>query len=94
MGNLLGRKQVVHPLLNHDDHDELASLDHPSDSLWVKVRLTASQLQELTAKADSSQDNSDLGRLILQECLEGRLAARVVPASTIDVEGNRCATCL
>ncbi|KAK2649968.1 hypothetical protein Ddye_017457 [Dipteronia dyeriana] len=86
MGNWLGRNRVVHPLLlDHDDHDRLARLEQPSTSLWVKVRVRASQLKEFTAKADlnSSRDNSDLGRLILQECLEGRLTARVVPASTI-----------
>ncbi|TXG63098.1 hypothetical protein EZV62_010092 [Acer yangbiense] len=84
MGNWLGRNRVVHPLLldHDDDHDQLARLEQPSTSLWVKVRVGASQLKELTVKADSnsSRDNSDLGRLILQECLEGRLTARVVPA--------------
>ncbi|KAK3194530.1 hypothetical protein Dsin_025840 [Dipteronia sinensis] len=86
MGNWLGRNRVVHPLLlDHDDHDQLERLEQPSTSLWVKVRARESQLKELTAKADSnsSGDNSDLGRLILQECLEGRLTARVVPAGTI-----------
>ncbi|KAK4848783.1 hypothetical protein QYF36_017277 [Acer negundo] len=94
MGNWLGRNRVVHPLLldHDDDHDQLARLEQPSTSLWVKVRVRASQLKELTAKADSnsnsSQENSELGRLILQECLEGRLTARVVPAA-VSTTGKR-----
>ena len=49
-----------------------------SSSLRIKVRMTKTQLKELMRQADSSQGNSELGSLILQECLDGRFRARVV----------------
>jgi hypothetical protein len=69
MGNLFGRKKTVHPLESESS----------SCSLRIKVRMTKQQLRELM---DLSKGNSELGRLILQECLEGRLNARVWPQET------------
>ncbi|KAE7999293.1 hypothetical protein FH972_003740 [Carpinus fangiana] len=66
MGNWFGRKKVVHPLPQ----------EYSPSCLRVKVRMTKTQLRELM---DLSKGDSELGRLILQECMEGRLSARVWP---------------
>jgi hypothetical protein len=50
--------------------------------------MTKRQLRELM---DLSKGNSELGRLILQECLEGRLNARVWPQETPGTVGIKYA---
>lgn len=61
MGNSLWTSQVGHPI------------DQPTSSLRIKVRMTEGQLKELMAKVDKSKlGDLDIGRLILQECFEGR----------------------
>lgn len=68
--------------LNHlqDEEEDVKSshTDTSSNKLRIKVVMTARQLEELAAKADSSKGNSELGRMILQQCLDGRLRGRVV----------------
>lgn len=45
----------------------------------IKVRMTRGQLSELIGKVDMSNSNSELGRLIVQECSNGSLVhARIV----------------
>ncbi|KAG5044524.1 hypothetical protein AAZX31_03G239700 [Glycine max] len=46
----------------------------------IKVRMTKAQLMDLTQKVDMTNNygNSELGRLIVQECSKGRFHARVV----------------
>ncbi|EEF47052.1 conserved hypothetical protein [Ricinus communis] len=68
MGNCLGRKQVVHPL-------EHSTSDY---KLRIKVRMSARQLKEFMSRVDLRKGDSELGRVVLQECLDGRLTARVV----------------
>ncbi|GLT55767.1 hypothetical protein SLA2020_288600 [Shorea laevis] len=58
--------------------------EQSSSCLRMKVRMTRRPLQELM---DLSQSNSELGRLILQECLVGRLNARVRPQETAAAGG-------
>lgn len=69
MGNLFAKKKVV--------EQGNPELEQPC-KLRIKVKMTASQLKELMAKADISKDNSELCRLIMQECAEGRLTATTV----------------
>ena len=65
----------VHPL----DQDGMRPLR--SNYLRFRVRMSKRQLMELMAQVDLSQGNEEeLGRLILKECLEGRLNARVFAA--------------
>ncbi|KAG6784920.1 hypothetical protein POTOM_010633 [Populus tomentosa] len=80
MGNWFARKYLeVHPVDQDGEDIVKSSLVTPSSSsLRIKVRMTTTQLEELMALADLSQGSSDLGRVILQECLDGRFRARVV----------------
>ncbi|KAJ6955648.1 hypothetical protein NC652_006916 [Populus alba x Populus x berolinensis] len=80
MGNWFARKYLaVHPTDQDGEDIVKSSLITPSSSsLRIKVRMTTTQLEELMALADLSQGSSDLGRVILQECLDGRFRARVV----------------
>lgn len=66
MGNWLGKKAQVHPRAQ------------PSRGVRVKVRMTRTQLRELTSRADRSEGSTELGLLILRECFEGRLPAPVI----------------
>ncbi|XP_021692432.2 uncharacterized protein LOC110673607 [Hevea brasiliensis] len=80
MGNCIGRKRAVQPL-NHRQEEEDVKIIHGSTSsnkLRIKVRMTTRQLKELAAQVDLSKGNSELGRMILQQCLDGRLRACVV----------------
>lgn len=55
---------------------------HPDEGVTIKVRMTRGQLQDLIGKVDvMSNGNSELGRLIVEECSKGRLHARVVAAA-------------
>nr|KYP71991.1 hypothetical protein KK1_011276 [Cajanus cajan] len=57
---------------------------HPAvQGVTIKVRMTTAQLQDLTEKVDMSNGNSELGRLIVQECSKGKLHARVVAAADL-----------
>lgn len=76
MGNRFGKKQVVEQV--NLEEEEVQELPPQPCKFRVKVRMTASQLKELMAKADISKDNSELCRLIMQECAEGRLTATTV----------------
>ncbi|KAF3439793.1 hypothetical protein FNV43_RR18071 [Rhamnella rubrinervis] len=72
MGICFGRNKGVHPLEDEEQPKRT------STSVRVKVRMTTTQLKELTAQVDTSKGDSDqLGRLILRHCLEGRIAAHV-----------------
>ncbi|KAM1406219.1 hypothetical protein ACFXTH_000907 [Malus domestica] len=79
MGNRVGNK-AVHSI---EDEERLESHKTSSSSLRIKVRMTTTQLEELIAEVDMTRgpkSNSELGRVILRECLEGRLSARTVAA--------------
>ncbi|KDP28420.1 hypothetical protein JCGZ_14191 [Jatropha curcas] len=80
MGCCLGRNWVVNPITaDHHQEEEDNFMSHintiSSTNLRMKVRMTKTQFLEL---ADSSKNNSELGRMILQECLEGRLRSRIL----------------
>ncbi|ONI23591.1 hypothetical protein PRUPE_2G197100 [Prunus persica] len=83
MGNWVGRyKDLVRP---SEDHKEIRHRTSPN-SLSVKVRMTTTQLKELMAQVDmmnmaKDRNSEELGRVILQECLEGRLTACIVAAA-------------
>ncbi|ONI23590.1 hypothetical protein PRUPE_2G197000 [Prunus persica] len=82
MGNWVGRYKGVHP--TEDQARHRTSSSSSSNSLRIKVRMTAKQFKELMAEVDATKipnSNSELGRLILRECLEGRSCARVVAAA-------------
>lgn len=70
MGNSFGRKKGVHPV------DQADGKRVPSSYLRIRVRMSKRQLKEMMDQVDLSQGNSDLGGLIMKECLEGRLNAR------------------
>lgn len=71
MGICFGRNKDVHALEDCQDQPR-----RTSTSFRVKVRMSATQLKELMAQVDTSKGDSDqLGRLILQHCVEGRIAA-------------------
>ncbi|KAH0980054.1 hypothetical protein GBA52_007231 [Prunus armeniaca] len=81
MGNWAGRYKGVHPTEDQARHRTSSSSSSSSNSLRIKVRMTAKKLKELMAEVDvtkSPNSNSELGRLILRECLEGRSRARFV----------------
>ncbi|KAL3725891.1 hypothetical protein ACJRO7_030861 [Eucalyptus globulus] len=69
MGNWLGKKVQGHPRAQ------------PSPGIQVKVRMTRTQLKELMSRVDPSQGDAELGPLIMQERLEGRLPAPVIVPS-------------
>ncbi|XP_050235673.1 uncharacterized protein LOC126685763 [Mercurialis annua] len=74
MGNCL-RTELVHPLNNSEkDVDKSSS----NCNVRIKVKITKKQLMELMARVDLSNGGAELGRVILQECLDGKLTARVV----------------
>ncbi|GLT76005.1 hypothetical protein SLA2020_476910 [Shorea laevis] len=80
MGNCFGKGGVVdHPMEARRRRKRWMrrSLGEPSSSsLRVNVRMTRTELEEMITR---SQGNSDeLARLILRECLQGRLVPRVV----------------
>lgn len=67
---------------------------HPVDQgvMRIKVRMSRSQLNDLIGKVDMTKGNSELGRLIVQECSKGKLHARVVAAAGDGSDrGNRYA---
>ncbi|TQD94816.1 hypothetical protein C1H46_019572 [Malus baccata] len=76
MGNWIGRGKG----LPSAEDPGLTSHRTSSNSLRVKVRMTTRQLKELMAQVDmnnSGRNFEELGLVILQECLEGRLVAAV-----------------
>ncbi|KAK9279479.1 hypothetical protein L1049_013158 [Liquidambar formosana] len=88
MGNcFVTTTHVVHP----PDHHQVScqrgrGLLHqaPRSSTRIKVRMTTTQLKELMAQVDDrSKADSEVGRLILQQCFQGACHARacVVPTS-------------
>lgn len=83
MGNFAGKdKGVVHPV----DENGADRTPSPNRLLRVKVRMTKRQLKELMAQVDKNKlghrNSEELGSVILQECLKGRLSARVVAAAS------------
>jgi hypothetical protein len=79
MGNWFARIYQAVLSVDQDSEDVKSSLIAPSSSsLRIKVRMTTTQLKELMTQADLSEGNSELGSMILQECLDGRFRARVV----------------
>lgn len=86
MGNWCGKNKPVHVHPLKQESVELAtSLNKKSsNNLRIKVLISKNQLNDLMAKMDLSKDDdsdsaSELGRVILQECFEGNLTARVAP---------------
>ncbi|KAJ4728030.1 hypothetical protein OWV82_001034 [Melia azedarach] len=77
MGNFFGKK-AVHPAVNQECDELRRLINETSSSMRIKVRLSRNQLKELMAKADLSKGNSEFGRLILQEYVEGRSTGRVM----------------
>ncbi|CAI8615794.1 unnamed protein product [Vicia faba] len=72
-GKSTHNKGVVHPIAVHRDQ-----------GVTIKVRMTKRQLKGLIEKVDMSndmEDDTELGRLIVQECSKGKLRARVVTAA-------------
>ncbi|KAF8412062.1 hypothetical protein HHK36_000015 [Tetracentron sinense] len=78
---LIPSRAVVHPSEveqssrgpNDPNHN------HPLSALRIKVRMTTRELKELMAQADPSKGGeSEIGRLILQECLKGECDARII----------------
>ncbi|GMI69547.1 hypothetical protein like AT3G61930 [Hibiscus trionum] len=78
MGNRFGRSKLkVKPLEN--DVEIRKSSNSTSSPTRIKVRMTKTRLEELVARSgDTSKGNAELGRLIVKECLEGRLSPSVV----------------
>ncbi|CAK8544968.1 unnamed protein product [Lathyrus sativus] len=77
MGNVcFGKKRhnkgVVHPVVVHR-----------RQAVTIKVRMTKGQLKGLMEKVDTGNDidDTELGRLIVQECSKGKLRASVVGAA-------------
>ena len=68
-------------------------LVHPvGQGVTIKVRMTRGQLKDLIEKVDMSKGDSELGRLIAQECSKGRLHARfVVPDGGSERANNKYA---
>ena len=78
-GNWLARIYQAVFSADHGSGAGKSNLITPSSSsLRIKVRMTRTQLKELMRQAGSSHGNSELGSMILQECLDGRFRARVV----------------
>ncbi|KAK9910094.1 hypothetical protein M0R45_034069 [Rubus argutus] len=87
MGNWVGKdKGVVHPIDEYEGQDRTQS---PNSLMRIKVRMTKRQLKEMMAQVDKSKlghrIREELGCLILQECLQGRLSAWVVAESDHEV---------
>ena len=79
MGNVwFGKKKsskaVVHPVASHD---RAGAAPEASTSVRIKVRMTRGQLRDYLAKMDVNEGTSELGSLIMKECLKGELHARV-----------------
>ncbi|KAJ0254949.1 hypothetical protein HA466_0097830 [Hirschfeldia incana] len=83
MGNFLRRSSAV--VLGHDGgRRENVEAGEKNDRLRIKVRMRRAKLEELLYLARRG-DQSDgvgggIGILILKECMEGRLPARVLGA--------------
>ncbi|XWS35950.1 hypothetical protein CRYUN_Cryun20dG0040700 [Craigia yunnanensis] len=98
MGNWFGRSNLMVKSLENDigmkkireeDDKRRRSFDAPGSTMRIKVRMTKRQLEELRAQADTSKGNSELGRLIVKECLEGRLSPRVIVGQDHVLENSR-----
>ncbi|PON75513.1 hypothetical protein PanWU01x14_041380 [Parasponia andersonii] len=79
MGNWFGKDKGVHPL----DDERQRTTTTSTRSVKIKVRMTARQFKELVAQVDMnkrSNYNSELGRLILKQCLDGKYNSPVVAA--------------
>lgn len=76
MGNWFGKDKGVQPV----DDEGLGKTTRSSSGVKIKVRMTTRQFKELVAQVDKSKPshNSELGRLILQQCLEGKFSSPVV----------------
>ncbi|XP_024197720.1 uncharacterized protein LOC112200945 [Rosa chinensis] len=77
MGNWVGKERGVHPV----DEDEGLHGVGSNSLMRIKLRMTKRELKELMAQVDMTNGgdkSEELGGLILKECLEGRLCARVV----------------
>ncbi|XVF80301.1 hypothetical protein PTKIN_Ptkin15bG0060000 [Pterospermum kingtungense] len=98
MGNWFGRSSLMVKPLEKDirmmkkipEEDERGkSIDATSSPTRIRVRMTKRQLEELRIQADTTEGNSELGRLIVKECLEGRLSPRVVVGQDHVLENSR-----
>ena len=73
---------VVHPLDHGLKEEARSSNINKSGSsnykIRIKVKMSKRQLKEFMSQVDLSEGSSELGRMVLQECLDGRLTARVV----------------
>ncbi|RDY13615.1 hypothetical protein CR513_01435, partial [Mucuna pruriens] len=68
-GKKRSTKGVIHPVVHR---------------VTIKVRMTRSQLQDLTEKLDiHNNGNSELGRLIVQECSKGTFHARLLVGGSL-----------
>ncbi|XP_021280889.1 uncharacterized protein LOC110414148 [Herrania umbratica] len=97
MGNCVGRSNLtVKPLdsdigmmKSREEDGRRRSFDAPSSPMRIKVRMTKRQLEELKARAVTRKGTSELGRLIVKECFEGRLSPRVVVGQVHISENSR-----
>ncbi|KAJ7951375.1 NAD(P)H-hydrate epimerase [Quillaja saponaria] len=81
MGNWFAKRKTQMGLV----HPAILGQDHVLDGVRVKVLMTKRQLKDLMAKVDTSRGStSELGSLILQECMEGRLQASVLACDNKD----------
>ena len=83
MGNFLRRSSAVHPVLGGDGvRRENVETGGKNGCLRIKVRMRRDKLEELLYLArrgdQSDGDGGNIGILILRECMEGRLPARVL----------------
>ena len=72
---------MVHPI--EDEETSIKTTRGGCRTVRIKVRMSAGQLKELAGRVDLSKGgyNSELGRLILQECLLGKFSAAPVVAA-------------
>ncbi|KAL9673969.1 hypothetical protein QQ045_030233 [Rhodiola kirilowii] len=82
MGNSFGwAKQVVRPL----EGMRVSCPETGRTSFRVKVRMPASRFKELARK---SRDGSELGSLILRECMEGENRCSIIPCLNSEPENQ------
>lgn len=99
MGNWFGRSSLtVKPLENvigmtkkiPEEDERRKSFDLTSSLVRIKVRMTKRQLEKMRTRAgDKSRGNSELGRLIVNECFEGRLSPIVVVGQDHVLDNSR-----
>ncbi|VVB06567.1 unnamed protein product [Arabis nemorensis] len=97
MGNILRRSCAVYPTSGDGGGRrhvaETVAGENKKERLRIKVRMRRDKLEELmylARRGDQSDSGSNkIGFLLLKECMEGRLPARVLGSSD-DVWSQRC----